>query len=164
MPNPPWGFRSRLSYELLPPPKLKHPILQFFMAPLRMRRLLKPLKYLEKDGTTNTVPADFRSNLGNIPRILWAFFPPFGLNEEPFWLHDYWCVHKTGQRRKADYLLREAIEAQQLLILPHPAEQPNSLSRIWTALVMIVAVLMFLIQRWAIWSAVRLFAIIARKK
>jgi len=93
-----------------------------------------------------------------------SFFPPFGLNEEPFWLHDYWCVHKTGQRRKADYLLREAIEAQQLLILPHPAEQPNSLSRIWTALVMIVAVLMFLIQRWAIWSAVRLFAIIARKK
>ena len=158
-----WGFRTPLRYELLPPPALRHPFLQFFMAPRRKRKLLRDLHYVTKSGEDRITYRGFLSDLGSIPRIAWVIFPPFGQNEECFWQHDSDCEDLNVSRRAADYYLRESIEAQQMLSLPRPADQTNSLKRIWLSLVLITVTVLFLFQRWAIWCAVRTYAVLSRK-
>lgn len=46
------------------------------------------------NGLWMTIPAGFRTDLASVPRIFWAFFPPFGRWDEAAVLHDY--MYRVG--------------------------------------------------------------------
>ena len=73
-------------------------------------RLVKELVYTTTDGATYKVPRGFFSDLGSIPRPLWAILPR---SEFPsaYVLHDFLCGHEWISWADNAMLLKEAVVA-----------------------------------------------------
>lgn len=61
-----------------------------------------------------TIPANYRTNLASIPRILWPFIAPFELSEVAPLVHDY-LYDKAGtsyKKKEADEIFRRIMKRE----------------------------------------------------
>ena len=74
-------------------------------------RLYRALVYITATGEDLTVPEGFETDYASVPRAFWRLAPPGGLYAAAATLHDYLYVNRIGERKAADDLFLEAMEA-----------------------------------------------------
>lgn len=58
------------------------------------RYLVDQYKIKLKDGLEFTTPEKYYTDMASVPRIFWALFPPIGVDDLAFVVHDYLCWKK----------------------------------------------------------------------
>lgn len=81
----------------------------------RTWELLSPLIYRTRDERI-TVPAEFKTDLTSVPRILRSFVPVVGKYTRSAVLHDYLYIYGYS-RRDADRIMLEAMKSEDVNIL-----------------------------------------------
>ena len=99
-------------------------------------QLLQDLIYHTDCKSRYIVPRGFKTDLASIPKFLWNIYPPHGLYLSASILHDYFCENNWMSRKDGDKLFLEAMSH-------------SNVSKF---------------TRMVIYYAVRLFAIVMRKK
>ncbi len=54
------------------------------------------------NGDWITIPKGFKTDLASVPKLLWGFFPPFGVDLIAYLIHDYLYVTKLYNRSFSD--------------------------------------------------------------
>lgn len=65
-----------------------------------MRILVDQYKIILEDGITFTTPVDYYTDMASVPRIFQALFPPSGVDDLAFVVHDYLCWKKLTNNHK----------------------------------------------------------------
>ena len=73
--------------------------------------LVRPLAYIDEDGTRYDVPAGFVTDFASIPRGFWNLYPKVGKHNRAAVVHDWLCVTRPIDSASVHAVFKRALKA-----------------------------------------------------